>query len=149
MREMSQRPGQTLPSGRLEERFEDKHPLLSPGDAAAEAARCLYCFDSPCMHACPTHIDIASFIRKIATGNLRGSARTILEANLLGASCAKVCPVEVLCEGACVYVPWGRRPISIGRLQRYAMEKGGSPDLLSRKPASGRSVGLVGAGPAS
>lgn len=134
---------------RLEESFAEKHPLYGRAEAAAEAARCLYCFDAPCMHACPTHIDIAGFIKKIASGNIAGSAKTILSANLLGASCAKVCPVEVLCEGACVYVGWGRKPISIGRLQNYAMEHGGSPELLEKKPDSGRSIGLVGAGPAS
>jgi glutamate synthase (NADPH/NADH) small chain len=139
----------SLPAKRLEERFEDKHPLYARAEAAAEAARCLYCYDAPCMHACPTHIDIAGFIKKIASGNVIGSAKTILSANLLGASCAKVCPVEVLCEGACVYVGWGREAISIGRLQDYAMEHGGSPGLLERKPDSGRSIGLVGAGPAS
>jgi glutamate synthase (NADPH/NADH) small chain len=138
-----------LPDGRLEQRFEEKYPPLSFGGAAAEAARCLYCFDAPCMRACPTHIDIATFIKKIASDNVRGSARTILTANLLGASCAKVCPVEVLCEGACVYVGWGRKAISIGRLQRYAMDRGASPELLTKAPPSGRSIGLVGAGPAS
>jgi dihydropyrimidine dehydrogenase (NAD+) subunit PreT len=138
-----------LPDGRLEQRFHEKHPALADGDAAAEAARCLYCFDAPCMRACPTHIDIATFIKKIASGNPRGSARTILSANLLGASCATACPVEVLCEGSCVYVGWGRRPISIGRLQRFALERGSRPDLLSRSAPTGRSIGLVGAGPAS
>jgi glutamate synthase (NADPH/NADH) small chain len=133
----------------LEERFADKHPLYGAGEAAAEAVRCLYCFDAPCMHACPTHIDIATFIKKIASGNLAGSAKTILSANLLGASCAKVCPVEVLCEGACVYVDWGRKPITIGRLQDYAMHHGASVELLEKKPPSGRSIALVGAGPAS
>jgi len=101
------------------------------------------------MHACPTHIDIPTFIKKIATGNLRGSARTILEANLLGASCARVCPVEVLCEGECVYTGWGRKAIEIGRLQRYAMDHAASPDLLETLPPNGRSVACVGAGPAS
>jgi glutamate synthase (NADPH/NADH) small chain len=138
-----------LPSGRLEERFADKHPLYLDGEAAAEASRCLYCFDAPCIPACPTEIDIPTFIRKIATKNVRGAANTILEANLLGASCARVCPVEVLCEGSCVYVPWGRPAISIGRLQRYAMEKGAPPTLPRKARSSGRSVGLVGAGPAS
>jgi len=146
---MASRSDFPLPAGRLEERFADKHPLYTEGEAAAEAARCLYCFDAPCIPACPTAIDIPTFIRKIATRNLAGSARTILESNLLGASCARVCPVEILCEGACVYVPWGRPAVSIGRLQRYAMEKGGSPELLERARRSGRSVGLVGSGPAS
>lgn len=139
----------TLPDGRLEQRFHDKAPRLDESQALAEASRCLYCFDAPCMHACPTHIDVASFIKKIASGNVRGSARTILESNLLGASCARACPVEVLCEGACVYGEWDRPPIAIGRLQRYAMELGASPDLLAKAPPTGYSVGLVGAGPAS
>jgi glutamate synthase (NADPH/NADH) small chain len=142
-------PSDVLPGGRLEERFADKKPPYSAGEALAEASRCLYCFDAPCIKACPTHIDIPVFIRKISTGNLEGSARTILEANLLGASCARVCPVEVLCEGACVYTGWGRQPIAIGRLQRYAMDHGQSTNLLSKAPPSSRSVGLVGAGPAS
>jgi dihydropyrimidine dehydrogenase (NAD+) subunit PreT len=146
---MASRSDFPLPAGRLEERFVDKHPLFTEGEAAAEAARCLYCFDAPCIPACPTAIDIPAFIQKIATGNLQGSARKILEANLLGATCARVCPVEILCEGACVYVPWGRPAISIGRLQRYAMERGGSTALLKKGPRSGRSVGLVGSGPAS
>src|SRR5215469_1364686 len=96
-------------------------PPLTDHAAAVEADRCLYCFDAPCTHACPTHIDIPAFIKKIATGNLLGSARTILEANLLGASCARVCPVQELCEGACV-LRAEHKPISIGRLQRYAMD---------------------------
>jgi len=146
---MASRSDFPLPAGRLEERFADKHPLYSAGQAAAESSRCLYCFDAPCIPACPTAIDIPTFIHKIATRNLAGAARTILESNLLGASCARVCPVEILCEGACVYVPWGRPAIAIGRLQRYAMEEGASPQLLEKAPRSGRSVGLVGAGPAS
>ena len=117
---------------RLETRFGEKAPAYDAGEAATEAARCLYCHDAPCIAACPTSIDIPTFIHKIATKNLRGSARTILSANLLGASCARVCPVEVLCESSCVYVPWGRRPVSIGRLQRFAMDHGASTDLLER-----------------
>ncbi|MCA8941303.1 MAG: FAD-dependent oxidoreductase [Planctomycetes bacterium] len=135
--------------GRLENHFEDKYPPLSPSEAAFEAARCLYCFDAPCIKSCPTAIDIPTFIRKIATGNLRGSARTILRSNLLGASCARVCPVEVLCESTCVYLEQDREPIPIGRLQRHAMDLGASPDLLTKREPTGRSVALVGAGPAS
>lgn len=137
------------PPGRAEERFPDKPPL-SPGRARVEAARCLYCHDAPCIPSCPTAIDIPTFIRKIATGNVRGAARTILRANLLGASCARVCPVEVLCESTCVWHELGGPPIQIGRLQRHAMEHGGpAAELLEPGPDSGRSVGLVGAGPAS
>src|ERR1700721_1351817 len=83
-------------------RFGDLHQPLDRQVAVPEANRCLYCFDAPCTNACPTHIDVPRFIKKIASGNLSGSARTILDANILGASCARVCPVEVLCEGACV-----------------------------------------------
>ncbi len=139
----------SLSPDRLETNFEEKAPAYSMAEAAAEAARCLYCHDAPCITACPTAIDIPTFIRKIATQNTKGAARTILKANLLGASCSRVCPVEVLCEGSCVYVPWGRRPIAIGRLQRFAMDQSASPELLKKAGESGRSVALVGAGPAS
>jgi dihydropyrimidine dehydrogenase (NAD+) subunit PreT len=138
-----------LPADRLERRFGDKKTAFDATEALGEANRCLYCFHAPCITACPTAIDIPSFIRKIATGNLKGSARTILKSNLLGASCAVVCPVEVLCEGACVENDLGGRPIEIGRLQRYAMDRARSPSLLERKPPTGKRVALVGAGPAS
>nr|QDA77033.1 dihydropyrimidine dehydrogenase subunit [Jahnella sp. MSr9139] len=141
-----------IPSGRLEERFEEKSPLYQEAEAVAEANRCLYCVDAPCVKACPTSIDIPGFIRKIGTGNVRGSARTILTANLLGQSCGQVCPVEVLCAGSCVYTTWGREPIRIGKLQRYAVEAAlakDGPPLLPRKPPTGRRVACVGAGPAS
>jgi dihydropyrimidine dehydrogenase (NAD+) subunit PreT len=140
-----------LPSGRIEERFEDKKPPYTEAEAIAEANRCLYCVDAPCVKACPTSIDIPSFIRKIATGNVKGAARTILTANLLGQSCGQACPVEVLCAGGCVYNAWGRDPIKIGRLQRHAVEATLSrdPALFKAKPATGRKVALVGAGPAS
>ncbi len=105
-----------VPKDRLESSFADKAPLLTKGEASFEANRCLYCYDAPCIVSCPTSIDIATFIRKISTGNLRGAARTILSANLLGASCARVCPVEVLCESTCVYTGWGRDAIPIGRV---------------------------------
>lgn len=144
----------TLPQQRHEQRLPDAKPTYAPGEAVAEAQRCLYCHDAPCVTACPTGIDIPGFIRKIATGNLRGSARTILSANLLGYSCARVCPVEVLCVGACVYNEWHRTPpIQIGRLQRYAVEtvlvKDGGAALFTRAPGSGKRVACVGAGPAS
>jgi glutamate synthase (NADPH/NADH) small chain len=143
-----------LPVGRLEQRIPDAKPTYVPGEALAEANRCLYCHDAPCIQACPTGIDIPGFIRKIATGNVRGSARVILSANLLGYSCARVCPVEVLCVGACVYNDWHRHPpIQIGRLQRYAVEtafaNGGARNLLARGPSTGKKAACVGAGPAS
>src|SRR3974390_1280202 len=96
-------------------------PPLSEHEAITESARCLMCYDAPCTHACPTHIDIPKFIKKIYTGNLRGSARTIFESNLLGATCARVCPVQELCEGACV-LGFERKPIAIGRLPRHAVD---------------------------
>jgi glutamate synthase (NADPH/NADH) small chain len=142
-----------VPLDRLELQLADLKPTYAPGEAVAEANRCLFCHDAPCVTACPTGIDIPAFIRKIGTDNVRGSARAILSANLLGYSCARVCPVEVLCVGACVYNAWHRPPIQIGRLQRYAVEtvfeSGRAADLLPKAPASGRRVACVGAGPAS
>src|ERR1700704_3949296 len=111
-----------LPVARNLEMFPDLHPALDSQSALAEATRCLYCFDAPCMAACPTHIDVPRFIKKIATGNLRGSALTILDANILGLSCSRVCPVDVLCEGSCVMHRHNQKPIEIGRLQRHAMD---------------------------
>ncbi len=128
--------------------------LISPftnNSAVAEANRCLYCYDSPCMKACPTHIDISSFIKKIATGNLIGSAKTIFNSNWIALTCAKSCPVEDLCEGACVYVEKGEKPIEIGRLQRFAIDNyfaSGMPKLFDSKPKNGKSVGIIGSGPA-
>ena len=100
----------------------DIKPPFSPQEARVEAHRCLFCFDAPCIMACPTGIDIPTFIRKITTDNLTGAARTILEANVLGASCARVCPTQMLCEGACVMLDLEKDPIQIGRLQRHATD---------------------------
>lgn len=142
---------------RLETELPDAKPVYTPSEARAEAERCLFCHDAPCVKACPTEIDIPLFIKKIASGNVRGSARTILDSNILGYSCARVCPVEVLCVGDCVYNEWHRAPIQIGKLQRYATEtlldkeaQGGAP-LLTPKPKTEASkrVALVGGGPAS
>jgi glutamate synthase (NADPH/NADH) small chain len=129
--------------------LEELLPPLTANEAAVEAARCLMCFDAPCTHACPTHIDIPKFIKKISTGNLRGSARTILDSNLLGATCARVCPVQELCEGACV-LGAEHKPISIGRLQRYAMDHINSQKIDMFRPAApkGKSVAVIGGGPA-
>src|ERR1700679_3128030 len=126
-------------------------PPLTVHEAAVEADRCLYCYDAPCTHACPTHIDIPKFIKKIATRNLRGSAQTIYAANLLGATCARVCPVQELCEGACV-LNAEHKPIAIGRLQRYAMDyaKAGGVKPKARGVAAGGAgkIAVGGAGPA-
>jgi dihydropyrimidine dehydrogenase (NAD+) subunit PreT len=134
------------------ERFGDLHPPFDRQAAVPEANRCLYCFDAPCTSACPTHIDVPRFIKKIASGNLAGSARTILDANILGASCARACPVEVLCEGACVMHRYNKQPIQIARLQRFAMDslyESGAPLPFEPGADTGFSVALIGAGPAS
>ncbi len=133
--------------------FPDLHPPFATKQAAAlEADRCLNCFDAPCTAACPTHIDVPRFIKKIASGNVRGSANSILEANVLAASCSRVCPVQVLCEGACVMHHDARKPIEIARLQRFAMDTfHSSGGKLARKFEGERAgkVACVGAGPAS
>src|SRR5271168_1290619 len=134
------------------ERFGDLHPPFEKQAAVVEANRCLYCFDAPCTSACPTHIDVPRFIKKIATGNLEGSAHTILDANILGASCSRACPVEVLCEGACVMHRYNKQPIQIARLQRFAMDAlhaSGAPLPFEPGVETGLSVALIGAGPAS
>jgi glutamate synthase (NADPH/NADH) small chain len=134
------------------ERFGDLHPPFDKQAAVPEANRCLYCFDAPCTMACPTHIDVPRFIKKIASGNLAGSARTILDANILGASCARACPVQVLCEGACVMHRYNKQPIQIARLQRFAMDslyESGAPLPFEPGADTGFSVALIGAGPAS
>ncbi|HXJ31052.1 MAG TPA: FAD-dependent oxidoreductase, partial [Gemmatimonadales bacterium] len=134
----------------LEQNFAEIAPPLTADAALLEANTCLFCYDAPCTIACPTHIDVPAFIKKIATGNLRGSARVILDANPFGHSCARACPVEVLCEGACVLNERDEQPIRIALLQRHATDY-----VLERKirlfeagPANGKRVAIVGAGPA-
>ncbi len=125
-------------------------PPYTPQEAIIEANRCLFCFDAPCIQACPTGIDIPSFIKKIANGNLLGSARTILTANVLGASCARVCPTEVLCEGACVVLDREGEAVKIGRLQRHATDhvyERGIQILKTPPRKSGNRVAIVGGGP--
>ncbi|MBS4028519.1 MAG: NAD(P)-dependent oxidoreductase [Ignavibacteriales bacterium] len=134
-----------------ENNFAELKPAFTKNQATVEANRCLYCFDSPCMKVCPTHIDISTFIKKIATENVKGSAKTILESNWIALTCAKACPVDVLCEGACVYNERGEKPIEIGRLQRYAIDwyfEHGMPKLFTPAPKNGKSVGIIGGGPA-
>ena len=129
----------------------DHKPRYQPQEALLEANRCLFCFDAPCIQACPTGIDIPSFIKKIATGNLTGSARTILTANILGASCARVCPTQVLCEGACVMLDREGDPVKIGRLQRYATDfvtDQKSSVLKASAKKTGKRVAVIGGGPA-
>jgi dihydropyrimidine dehydrogenase (NAD+) subunit PreT len=134
-----------------EKNFQELHPPLSYGSAIAESSRCLYCYDSPCMKACPTHIDISEFIKKISTDNLLGSAKTILKSNWVALTCAKACPVAVLCEGACVLNEKGDKPIEIGRLQRYVIDNyfdHGMPALFSMNAPNGKNVAVIGSGPA-
>lgn len=140
-----------LPGDRSEAAFSDYKLPLAKDQAVVEANRCLFCADAPCIKACPTAIDIPQFIRKISTGNDKGSARTIFESNILGMSCARVCPVEVLCVGSCVYNHLDAPPIQIGKLQRYATDRAFAEGwrFFEAGPDSGKSVGLIGGGPAS
>ena len=133
------------------ENFSDIHPPFETKDAAlVEANRCLFCYDAPCMKSCPTGIDVPKFIKQIATENIKGSAHTIFVSNIMGAGCSKVCPVEKLCEGACVYNFMEEEPIAIAKLQRYstgiAMDK--NWQLFKRKESTDKKVAIVGAGPA-
>jgi glutamate synthase (NADPH/NADH) small chain len=139
-----------LSDEQLQRNFADIAPALTPDYALLEANKCLFCHDAPCTIACPTHIDVPAFIKKIATGNLRGSARVILEANPFGHSCARACPVEVLCEGACVLNDRDEQPIKIALLQRHATDHALARKLKLFRPgqATGKKVAIVGAGPA-
>ncbi|WP_133648283.1 NAD(P)-dependent oxidoreductase [Paraburkholderia flava] len=139
-----------LPAAELACQFSDVAPLLDAQAAAVASSRCHYCYDAPCVNACPTQIDIPSFIRKIGNGNLKGAAHDILSANPLGGMCARVCPTEILCEGACVRHHQDGEPVAIGALQRHATDWAMSAGvtLFHRAADSGRRVAVVGAGPA-
>ncbi len=125
----------------IEQNFSEINPAMTQAEAVAESNRCLYCYDAPCTRACPTHIDVPSFIICI---------RVIFDANPIGASCARVCPVEVLCEGACVEKTLLDKPIEIGRLQRYATDHAMSSgrQIYTKGESNGKTVGIVGSGPA-
>src|SRR6516162_4104182 len=138
-------PAATLPLEQLERNFADINPPLTEGQALEESSRCLFCHDAPCIKACPTGIDVPQFIRQILTGNLRGSAKTILGANILGQSCARVCPTSVLCEGVCVLNAEGKKPVEIGKLQRYAVDPviASGTQLFKAAPSNGYRVALI------
>lgn len=140
-----------LTAAEYEQNFADIHPPFETKEAAlVEASRCLYCYDAPCTKRCPTGIDVPKFIKQITTGNIKGSAHTIFSSNILGAGCSKVCPVEKLCEGSCVYNLMDEVPIPIARLQRYSTEQALEKKwpLFTRQPSNGKKVAIVGAGPA-
>ncbi|KIC34636.1 NAD(P)-dependent oxidoreductase [Leisingera sp. ANG-S5] len=139
-----------LDAAGIAENFSDLHPAYDAHEAAVAADRCYFCYDAPCMTACPTSIDIPQFIREIQAGHPESAAKTILEQNILGGMCARVCPTETLCEEVCVRETAEGKPVEIGRLQRYAtdtlMEKGGHP--FTRAATTGKKIAVVGAGPA-
>ena len=139
-----------LPAEAYTRNFTDSHPALSHNQALVEAERCLYCYDAPCITACPTGIPIPDFIRKIANGNLKGSAHDILEQNIMGAVCARVCPTEVLCEGACVRNTPEDKAVAIGALQRHATDAvlDHGIQLFAAGAPTGKRVAVVGGGPA-
>jgi dihydropyrimidine dehydrogenase (NAD+) subunit PreT len=140
-----------LSNEQYEANFADIRPPFENSTAAkVEANRCLFCYDAPCTKSCPTHIDVPKFIKQIASDNVKGSAHTIFTSNIIGAGCSKVCPVEKLCEGACVYNLLEEEPIQIARLQQYSTAKALEENwqLFERKPSVGIKVAIVGAGPA-
>ena len=140
-----------LTETQYQQNFADIHPPFETHDAAlVEANRCLFCYDAPCTKLCPTSINIPKFIKQITTENIKGSAHTIFQSNIMGAGCSKVCPVEKLCEGACVYNNMDETPIHIAKLQRYSTEIAmkNNWQLFERKTSTGKKVAIVGAGPA-
>lgn len=144
-------PSFGLSSQDIECNFDDLHKPLNSIKAIAAAEHCLYCYDAPCVHACPTGIDIPTFIHQIRTGNTGGAARTILSENIMGGTCARACPTEVLCEQACVRNHGEEDPVEIGLLQRFATDHlmaAGGKHPFERGPDTGKTVAIVGAGPA-
>lgn len=140
-----------LTAEQYEQNFSDIHPPFETKEAAmVEANRCLFCYDAPCTKSCPTSINVPKFIKQITSENIKGSAHTIFSSNIMGAGCSKVCPVEKLCEGACVYNLMDEAPIPIAKLQRYSTEQAMAHNwqLFDRKPSVGKKVAIVGAGPA-
>jgi glutamate synthase (NADPH/NADH) small chain len=140
-----------LSASQYEQNFSDIHPPFENKTAAqVDANRCLFCYDAPCTKSCPTGINVPKFIKQITTDNIKGSAHTIFTSNIMGAGCSKVCPVEKLCEGACVYNLLEEEAIPIARLQRYSTEQAMEKNwqLFERKPSIGKKVAVVGAGPA-
>jgi dihydropyrimidine dehydrogenase (NAD+) subunit PreT len=139
-----------LNAAQYTENFSDLHPPLARHEALVEADRCYFCFDAPCLNACPTSIDIPLFIREIVTDNPLGAAETIFEQNILGGMCARVCPTEQLCEEACVRMEAEGKPVKIGQLQRYATDSAMRDDVhfFTRAAPTGKRVAIVGAGPA-
>jgi len=130
--------------------FKQKKPLMNSTEAFVESSRCLFCYDAPCIKACPTHIDIPLFIKQIHTGNVDGAAETIYDQNWMGNACGKVCPTQVLCEGACVLNHAHVKPIEIGRLQNFATRQAIEADkqLYRKGEPNGKNVAVIGAGPA-
>ena len=140
-----------LSSDQYERNFADIHPPFENKEAAlVEANRCIFCYDAPCTKSCPTGINVPKFIKQITTDNIKGSAHTIFVSNIFGGGCSRVCPVEKLCEGACVYNLMHEEPIAIAKLQRYATEDAIEDKwkIFERKPSIGKKVAVVGAGPA-
>ncbi|MEX0721372.1 MAG: NAD(P)-dependent oxidoreductase [Balneolaceae bacterium] len=137
-------------SEEFHENFAQKKPLMNDTEAFQESSRCLFCYDAPCINACPTGIDIPLFIKQIQSGNAEGAAKTIFDQNWFGNACGKICPTETLCEGSCVYTNQDVKAIDIGRLQNYATDKtiNSGKEIFSPGKDNGRKVAVIGAGPA-
>jgi dihydropyrimidine dehydrogenase (NAD+) subunit PreT len=139
-----------LQPAEYDKNFSELHPVFDDHEALVASDRCYFCYDAPCMTACPTSIDVPLFIRQISTGNAIGAAKTIFDQNIMGGMCARVCPTETLCEEACVRNTAEEKPVEIGRLQRYATDRAmhAGKQFYTRLNSNGKSVGVVGAGPA-